>query len=150
MKRHAWKIIAGVNFVLVLIFLFSFLGAREETDVYRKAVQGNEGRIALLQREVADLKTNFGQPRDFPGVEHFKMWVDLQNLPLLGPADWDRARTIQSAAFRQGYNVFYQLVLSSVTQKTEFWPVTRIGQEVWTIEPQTNQVTKFYPREWWR
>lgn len=111
----------------------------------RRALDVSGARIARLEKEAS-----IGGPRQFPSVAFFKEWVSAQGLPLLVAADWSRAEDVQRRAFRSGYHVFYQVTINSVSKGTEFWPVTRIGDEIWTIEPQTNQVTKFYPREWWR
>ncbi len=147
--RESLKRISPPYFILIgllLIAVFYFASqAQSEKDFGRLMAI----RAQNYQQEVERMRLE-QMPREFASLSELETWATLRQFEVNIPADQSRARKIQAQAAKDGKALSIQIVINSVTKQTEFWPTARIGDKFYVIEPVTNQVTLFYPTEWWR
>lgn len=113
----------------------------------KRSLVSSTHKVIDLRNQLQQYREGYA-PQKFETLDDFKAWVARQKLSKLKAADWERAEAIQAKALKDGYLITYQIVINVVTG-VEFWPITKIGDKIYCIQPVTNQVTLYYPREEW-
>lgn len=118
-----------------------------ENVTLTQSLQASTQRVLALNKELAETRVKF-VPKEFASVEDFRFWAASQQYPKAQEPSLDWVVSAQAEALKTGRIIGYELVKNPASQKMEWWPMAKIGGEVWYIEPLTGNVEQIWPWKW--